>query len=290
MKHFYIILILICPNLFGQNPIYNRLNAIKKDKVIFYNIDGYNFSSEIISLPYSEENVQKSKLRFRIPESSLTFSDKALDKNKIFQTSENRENGIVQYNSYYFLEYSTSSILAIDFHKLNKIDRPLELELVSLIKNNKILESCFSSPKIDSINFGGRKIKLHESCYWTNVNAIQCPYSGEINWSIHKDYASAISDIESQEIITESKTNFGKIISDEIIDVNFEGTITKAKKKVFKTKTGIGVLAGAKTLTVYYAVGNIRGNYISCVMSHWNNDNILPSGLPSLIDKIMTIK
>ena len=145
---------------------------------------------------------------------------------------------------------------------------------------------------INSIDFAGRKIELGSSCNWTNINTVQCPYYGEMNWSVHRTSESAINSIENQFNVTKSKKG-GKVLSEQDVDVIFEGTDTKAKKVIYDF-TGLKSLllgiSGGKTLTIYYVACKVRENYVSCCMSFWNNDTISESGLALLLEKVMTLK
>jgi len=83
--------------------------------------------------------------------------------------------------------------------------------------------------KTEFINFGGREIQLGGSCTWQNINSIQCPYYGQMNWSVHKTLESAQNSIANQ--LAFSLTNKGgKVVSEEMVEVIFEDTETKAKK------------------------------------------------------------
>jgi hypothetical protein len=85
----------------------------------------------------------------------------------------------------------------------------------------------------------------------------------------------------------------GKIISEELVDVIFEGTEVKAKKVVYDfngvTSLLVG-MSGGKTLTIYFVASPAKQNYVSCVMSFWNNDSVNPSGLPPLLEAVMKLK
>ncbi len=113
-----------------------------------------------------------------------------------------------------------------------------------------------------------------------------------MNWSIHKTKESADLSIQNQLKATKIK-NGGKVISEEEVDILFEGVSTKAQK-VYYDFTGItSVLAsmsGGKNLTIFYVSEKVRGNYVSCVLSFWNNDTINPSGLPPLLEEVMSIE
>lgn len=49
-------------------------------------------------------------------------------------------------------------------------------------------------------------------------------------------------------------------------------------------------MSGGKYLTVYYVALEVRGNYVSCVLSFWNNDVITEKGLPPLLEAVMQLK
>ena len=85
----------------------------------------------------------------------------------------------------------------------------------------------------------------------------------------------------------------GKVISEEEVKIVFEGAPVSAKKVVYDI-TGVNSLlvgmSGAKTLTIYYVAKEVRGYFMSCVLSFWNNDQINESGLPALLEEVMQLK
>ncbi|WPO79921.1 hypothetical protein [Flavobacterium sp. KACC 22761] len=171
-------------------------------------------------------------------------------------------------------------------------DKEFERSYINRILNNEIPDHVFESMTIDSVDFAGRKIKLGSNCYWTNVNTVQCPYYGEMNWSVHSTYQSAKEAITNQLETTRIRKG-GKIISEEEIPVIFEGTETKAKKIKYSftgTKSLLASMSGGKELTIFYVACKVRDNYVSCCMSFWNNDTITESGLAPLLEKVMQLK
>lgn len=164
------------------------------------------------------------------------------------------------------------------FIKNGRMDKEMEESLINMILENKIPENKFLSTDVSSIDFVGRKVHLYPSYYWTSINSIQCPYSGMANWGIHKDLKGAKKAIETQLLISKSKKS-RKIISEEWIDIEFEGIPTTAKKVVLKLKGITLVLAnmsGGESLTIYYVAENVIDINVSMVMSYWNNDEINP--------------
>ena len=161
-----------------------------------------------------------------------------------------------------------------------------------MILNKQIPKEVFEPLTIDSIDFGGRKIKLGSNCYWTNINTVQCPYYGEMNWSVHKTMESAKNSIDNQLNVTKRKKG-GKVISEEEVEILFEGTATTAKKVIYDftgMKSLLAGMSGGKTLTIYYVACKVRENYMSCCLSFWNNDNITQNGLAPLLEEVMQLK
>lgn len=291
---FTIILLFIFKLSFTQNDsIFNRLQAIHNDGLTFYNIDGYTITSQTLNYPFTEKALKKVYRKYSIKKDETKTKDKQLPYNNYYViNNEKIADKIVQNNSYYFIENQEKRITIIQFSSINKRDKEFERRIVIPIIEKTIPKENFASMMIDSINFAGRKIKLGSSCHWTNVNTVQCPYYGEMNWSIHKDLEDAQNTVEQQFEITKSRNN-GKVISEETVEIEFEGTETKAKKVIYDF-TGVTSLlvgmSGGKTLTIYYVATKVRNNYVSCVLSFWNNDTITENGLAPLLEKVMKLK
>lgn len=279
---------------FAQNDnILDRLQAINNNGLTFYNIDGYTITSQTLNYTLAEKDLKKVFRKYSIKKDEQKTKDEQLPYNNYYVTNvqEIAEN-LVQNNSYYFIENQDKRITIIQFSSINKRDKEFELKIVKSIIENTIPKENYTSMAIDSINFAGRKIKLGTNCNWTNVNTVQCPYYGEMNWSVHKDLQDAKNTVEQQFAITKSKKS-GKVISEEIVEIEFEGTETKAKKVIYDFTGVTSLLAsmsGGKTLTIYYVATEVRGNYVSCVLSFWNNDTITENGLAPLLEKVMKLK
>ncbi len=72
----------------------------------------------------------------------------------------------------------------------------------------------------------------------------------------------------------------------------FEGKETNAKSGAYDFTGVNSILAGrsgAKTLTIYYIAEEVRRRFINCVLSFWNNDEINESGLPALLEEVMSL-
>lgn len=270
-----------------------RIKAINTQSVTYYNVDGVNFSSQTFSYDFSEKSLKKIYRKFSIKDSDLKTTDESLsNKNVHVVKTESITENLLLTNSYYFVEDNSKTITIIWFGYYNKPDKDFEKQYINRIIRNEIPTDVFESLTIDSIGFAGRKIKLGNNCSWKNVNTIQCPYNGEMNWSVHKNIEGAKTAIANQLNITKSRNGI-KVVSEEQIAVIFEGTQTTAKKVVFDftgMKSLLAGMSGGKTLTVYYVAEKVRDNYVSCVMSFWNNDNLTKDGLAPLLEEVMHLK
>ncbi|MEM0576118.1 hypothetical protein [Flavobacterium polysaccharolyticum] len=271
----------------------NRLKAINNQTITFYNVDGVDFSSQTFSNEFSEKGLKKLYRKYSIKDSDLKIKDENLTQNNIYITkSESITENINQISSYYFLENKDKTVSVFWFGYYNKLNKEFERKYINRILNHEIPSEVYESMTIDSIDFAGRKIKLGSNCNWTNINTVQCPYYGEMNWSVHKTIESAKNAINNQFTVTKSLKG-GKVISEEEVDVIFEGTETKAKKVIYDftgPKSLLVGMSGGKTLTIYYVACKVRENYLSCCMSFWNNDTLTENGLAPLLEKIMQLK
>lgn len=275
-----------------NDSLFSRLQAISNSGLDFYNVDGIEITSQNITSEFSKKSILKKFKKFSIKESDLNFADSLIqNQNYYVSKSAEIEPGTVQHSSYYFIENKSKGITAITFADINKNDKAFENKFVALIMNDEIPKSVYTPLEIDSINFSGRKIALGKSCHWMGINNVQCPYYGQMNWSVHKTLEDASESATNQYTVIKVKRG-GKIISEDSVDVIFEGNPVKAKKAVydFKGVTSLLVgMAGGKTLTIYFVAAPAKQNFVSCVMSFWNNDSVNPSGLPPLIEEVMKL-
>ena len=288
-----LILLVICQTGFGQNEaLFNRLRAIENSGISFYNVDGINFSKQTVYLDFNDKNLRKVYRQYKIKKKDVKIKDKgiAIANYKTIQREALSDN-FTSVSVYYFIKNSDNFIDVFSFGYYDKDDTDFEHRMIQLISNNDIPKSCFSPMKTDKVNFAGREIELGGNCNWMNINNVQCPYYGQMNWSVHKTKEGSDLAVQNQLKATKIR-NGGKVISEEEVDITFEETRVKAKK-VHYDLTGVNSLlasmSGGKNLTIYYVSAKVRDVYVSCVLSFWNNDNINPSGLPPLLEEVMRI-
>jgi hypothetical protein len=277
-----------------EGDIFNRLSVLPNGTKIWYNIDGYSVTSENYNYPFDEKGLKKVFRKYNIEVSDGKMKDDLIVYNNLYVSKQQKVNDFQsQNNSYYFVESSNKTIDVVWFIKNGNTDKDTEEKLVNAIVENKIPKENYVPMKIDAINFAGRTIELGNDCYWTFLNTVQCPYSGEMNWSIHKTLNDAKETIENQINNTKFKKR-GGVVSEELVTIEFEGVATKAKKVIYDftgVTSALAALSGGKSLNIYYVAENVRDKNISCVLSFWDNDDINPeTKLPRLLEKIIILK
>ncbi|HQO50737.1 MAG TPA: hypothetical protein PK939_09930 [Bacteroidales bacterium] len=291
----FIVLFLLFHTLLNaqdDEKIFERLNGLKNNGFDFYNVDGYEISFITMSGNFDPKTISKRYRGFKLKADAIVNSDSSLPlENYVVHKQLGTGDELEGYASYYFMKTGNKDIAAVSFVSNHVTDLAFQRHFVGLILGKKIPDNVYSSPRTDSVNFGGRKLYLGGVCHWMNPNNIQCSGNGQMNWSVCKSQEQADFVLEQQRISVMKQTD-GKVINDEMVDILFEGTEVKARKVIWDftgiTSVLVG-MTGGKTLTIFFVSAPVRGNFISCVLSFWNNDRITKSGLAPLLDEVMTI-
>ena len=281
-------------SVYGQESdnLFTRLQGITYQGAQSFNVDGIKITSQKLGVEFSPRNCELWFFELKIKENELTTSDSLLNFRNfyVFKSEEEFQN-IFRNRSYYFVESPDNKLIAFLFTSVNKNDREFQRNFIELVRNDLIPENIYHSFAIDSVNFAGRKIQLSKSCRWMEINNIQDPGHGQINWSIHKDLEDALSTTENYYVSTKLKEGT-ELVSDYFVDVIFEGIETQARKVVYDTAGAIGhlITSGSTKLIIYYVSVPLRGNFVSCVMSFWESDPVETGGLPRLLTQVMRLK
>ena len=222
MKKLALFVLLMSVFCFGQdNSLLDRLSVLENNGKLWYNIDGYSVTSEEFSYPFNEEGLKKVFSKHKISNKDIKTKNSNIHTDNFFVTKNSKIIGdIQQVNNYYFVKNKNNNISVIWFIKAKNTDKNMEEELVNMILENKIPKENYSLRTPYVINFAGREIKLGGSCYWTALNTVQCPYNGEMNWSIHKDIQDTQNAIDNQLLITKQRKG-SEVVAEKMVDVIF---------------------------------------------------------------------
>ena len=280
------------------DDLVSRMQALRRGKMEFFNVDGVEISYLPMAGEFTPKDIAKkygailkNYKEVKVKTSDFTVSDTLLGLRNYYVRKTIDREGLPGYQDEYFIE-SKSGTIAVAFQSTHELTQDFERQVAMLFIRKEIPANVFQPSRMDSINFAGRYIYLGGPCHWMSVNNLQCPTNGQMSWSSFPTLGQAQKDIDDHfEFL--KRSNKGQIISDEQVDVLFEGQETKARKIVFDFKGVTSVLvgmSGGKVLTIFMAAAPIRGRFVSAVMSHWNNDYVGEEGLPALTSDVLRIK
>ena len=169
----------------------------------------------------------------------------------------------------------------------------LESQIAKLASTGGFSDSLISDINATrQFNFAGRNVEANGYCRWTGANMLQCSGAGEISWSLHP----AFDEAQKSTVLRVKKNGMDKrlkIEKQEELPVIFEGQPVTATKIAYRVKGAVGLLTkseGSNILVAYFVTADVRGRYVSCMLSHWTSDYINDDGLPALPGAIMKLK
>ncbi len=278
----------------NEQEIFENTQGIINDNITLFESEGYDIFTEIINDELSEKNLILFKKRYKIPKKLLPNIKKNVSgKSYIFhRIIKGKKNKISKNKNliYYFLPSSNQKTRVIGFTTLLERDTSLEHFFIDKIKNKEIPQHIMIENQVDSIFFVHRYIQLGNACRWMGLHNIQCPYLGQMNWSVFRDSIRAKQMLMAQKKRNDHKKMI-KIIHEEKINILFEGTPTEAIKTEYLIRHPLLLLSGSNSnhLIVYYVNQKINNKYISCVLSHFR-DEAKKNELPPLLSEVMELK
>ena len=206
----------------NNDSLFSRMRGIHSTNGIdFYNVDGVEITSQPLNADFSEKSILKKFKKYGVKELG---KDSLCPLPNFYATrSEEAVPGTTQYITYYFTAQTAITVASFD-----KQGNDLARRFVQLLQNKSIPPHVYESLEIDSISFAGRKLHLGRSCRWMGVNNVQCPYYGQMSWSVLKTQEDASQHLGSQYNIIKGRKG-GKIVTEDMVNVIFEGSEVKAK-------------------------------------------------------------
>jgi hypothetical protein len=264
------------------------LQAIQQDDFIFIDGNGYSIYVYEKKKEFSEKTVKKLKKKFKIDKSNKgKILERFKNQNLMFEEIE-VDDDLTLFRKNLIFQADEKITKLIEISTTLDRDTSFENQILDIIVADEIPKEIFNSWEVDSIRFISRHIQLGSSCQWQNVGNIQCPYNGQMDWSVFSNKKRALEYL-LQKIKLTSDKRMSDFISQDSIDVIFEGKMAVADKRVLKIKSPKFLLGGSNELTVYYVLAEVENIYVACTLSHYSNDNNAPD-LPPLLKEVMEIK
>jgi hypothetical protein len=281
------LLTVLSHGLFGQDENrFKNFQAIKHPEsgVLFLEAEGYDIFVESLDFGLNEKGISKIKKKYSAKNAQLTTD--SVTNLKVLAMTE-QKNGVTVYFTYYLHPVSEESSTIIGFIRPKARDIGLERDFVNSQLSNKIPSFVYTSLYIDSIDFVGRKIDLGSACRWMSPHNVQCPNYGQMNWAIFDNQKQAEEYRDTHFEMTKNK-NLTDIKEEKWITVKLEGQETKALKTRVKIQLPKFAMGGSNTLIAYYVTAQVRGKYVTCILSHYTDD-VGADKLPPLLSEVMEL-
>ena len=208
--------------------------------------------------------------------------------NRFFYASDKLDTISLSF-SHYIVSNTDPFVYDIDMFRYDTRDSILEKEIVYSIIKNGFKDSAFLAPGPNMINFAGRIIKMKNNFKWMSPDNIYCPSLGQMNWSVHSTIDKSMRARDLQ-IIRNNNLKFVEILKQDTVAVVFEGSTMQALRITCRAKEPrIFWGKGSKILLAYYIVAPVRGRFVTCILSHYD-DKFVNGNVPPPLNSVMSLK
>ena len=284
-------MLLLTLSTYGQNnqssSSITYAQGIAQPNATFYDTEGYSVFLQTFNYNFDEKGINKVKKKLSIPKETLSSESKDFPGAKILLSIETKGESKTQ-SVYYLMYGGQGRIKVIGFSTLADRVIFIEKEFYQAILTNTLPKSIFTPMQVDTVQFAGRGINLGPACMWRGVRNLQCPDKGQMNWSEFSNLERAKQVTEGQKAMNAS-LKMGEVLEDKEIDILFEGQPTKVIKRKLKITIPQFIMGGSNILIIYYVTTEVRGRYVSCVLSHYSDD-VEAKTLPPFLREVMELK
>lgn len=267
MKHLFFIITFLVGwlTLVGQTHKYLGMHGLLDDGgIIFLEYRGYNITiAEIDGSLENEKSLNKIAAKNQQKNILASYSEKAFNiPNVVIESTDifsEKPNSTINSACYLFAS-EQKKLHQILFQTLNQRDILLEHQIVESYFANQLSEYIDVDNNVSDIDFLGRRLALGNTCKWKLPNSVACG-GAQISWSEFPSYQEAIVDLQAR-VLANIHPDV-EILSDTDVDMLFEGVPTVARRIVYMPPLQ------NYPLGVYYIAQEVRGRYISCVLSNY---------------------
>ncbi len=284
--------ILLVFSLHGQEMgnVKDRIVGIRYQNNLHLNTNAMEIIVELVEKEFELNNIIQNQTKAVVKKKELVTLDSAFDFDCYLVQKDNKKTAT--YDVFYYAKSLKGEILYITIISMFPHDKELNNEIVKAIRNEEIPSTSIFSINNPTICIAGRNITVNNTCAWMAVASIQCPYDAQIDWSMFDTKENAEKHLNYR--LTKIKEqNFGRVVSDTILDVIFLDHQTKARKVIYDFKgvsSALLKLSGTDRIVIYYLASEIENYSVSCVMSFWEHKSAHPFALPPMLEKILVIK
>lgn len=289
MMRYWLFLLFGVVSSFSFAQVYDLsgLQGLKNKKgETFFELGGYDMfiyteKGQLSNL----KTIDKIKAAYHIGNVLAEYPDNKISvPNRIIEAERPlySEKGSAAYQVCALLQLTEKEITVIYFETLNQRDILLEEQIITTYLQNQLAPYVSIDWTTRSIPLAGKQIQLGNSYGWEAPHDIYGD-GGRIRWSEFTSMMSAELDINNR--IDASFTNEMQILHEGDVKVLFDGVPTIAYRIVYRERYSETPF---EPLIVYYIAEEIRGVYVSCLLSYYGR-HINDYNLPPLLSKVMRV-
>ena len=246
-----------------------------------YDIHVFSYKGKV----NSSKNIAKVKKKYKIQNIQAEYSDDQIGvQNTIieYQSFFVKNPEVIPNEVFFLLQKTENEMTIIHFRTLNQRDIILEQDFVKAYLKDSLTDYISKDwNNVEAVSFAGKTMQLGNACGWRSPHNLYCK-GGQISWSEFASYEAADLDLDARIAANNNLDN--SILSEEDIDILFDGIPTIAYRVAYLPKKGYY----RTPLIVYYVVTELRGHYISCIMSNYGY-NRNDYELSPLLEQFMSI-
>jgi len=272
--------------MIANDLAFSTLHGLRgKDGDLYFEMSGYDihiFSHK--GKLSSPKEMAKVKKKYKIQNIQAEYSNDQMGiQNKIIEYQSSLENNpeIMIDEIFFLLQRTENEITIIYLSTLNQRDIILEQDFVKAYLNGALTNYISEHWDTETISFVGKTMQLGNACEWRGPHNLYCR-GGQISWSEFSSYEAADLDMDTR--IAANNSPYSFILSEEDIDILFDDVPTTAYRVAYQSEKSYSRIP----LIVYYVVAELRGRYVSCVMSNYGY-NRNDYELSPLLEQFMSI-
>lgn len=261
------------------------MQGLKQNDNQFFQLGNYIFNVVTVDKKYNEKEMNKVLKKYDIKNPQKKYSDQSIASENTVVESEVQSKtypDAIEIQKVYFFPVGEKKMRHITMQTLVR-DSLLEKAFMDAYFNNSLDKYIAGDGQpTRTLNFLGREIKLGTTCNWMFVNNLQCSGNGQMNWSVYPTLEEAQKRTQLQ--MTQNAER--KILKTEELKVIFEGEPVTATRIVYHMGIPRIIMGGSNNLAVFYVSAKVRGQYVSCVLSNYvNNEDDYTMG--ALLHEVM---
>lgn len=279
--------VLISAFLFSQeqsDPL-QFMQGLKQNENQFFQLGNYIVNVVTVNKKYSEKEINKVLKKYDIKNPQKRYSDQSIASENTVVESEVQSKtypDVIETQKAYFFPVGEKKMRHVTIQTIKR-DTVFEKAFMEAYFNNTLDKYIVGDTQpTRTLNFLGREIKLGATGNWMFVNNLQCPGNGQMNWSVYPTLEEAQERSRLQMIQNAER----KILKTEELKMIFEGEPVTATRIVYHMGIPRIIMGGSNNLAVFYVSAKVRGQYVSCVLSNYvNNEDDYTMG--ALLHEVM---